>query len=172
MSQDELVDVVDENENIIEVVSKKDAHERGLLHKVVVSEVIHSDGRWLLIKQSSDRQDAGQYVSPMGGHVTAGEPDEQALKREAEEELGLTGDYKYELAGKAILNRNVIGRQENHYFIVYKIFSDAEPKLNHESESYQYFTEPELRQELKDRPELFGDAFRFVLKNIFPEFEA
>lgn len=104
----------------------------------------------------------------MGGHVTAGESNEQALRREAEEELGLTGNYKFELAGKAIFNRQILGRKENHYFIVFKIFSDDVPKLNHESVDFRYFTEDEIRQELKSHPEIFGGGFHFVVKSIFP----
>lgn len=171
MAQDELVDVVDESGNTLQVVTKREAHERGLLHKTAVSEIIDSQGRWLLVKQSSSRQDAGQYVSPVGGHVTSGETDEQALKREALEEQGLEGEFKFELVDKVVFNRHVLGRQENHYFIVYKIYSDAEPKLNHESESYRYFTEDELKIELHDHPELFGDAFLFLVKTIFPELQ-
>ena len=64
MSQDELVDAVDENGNFIEVVVKREAHEKGLLHKTVIASVIDSKGRWLFAKQAQDRQDAGQYVSP------------------------------------------------------------------------------------------------------------
>ena len=164
----ELVDVVDESGKVLEVVAKPEAHKRGLLHKTVISEVIDSEGRWLMVKQSKDRQDAGQYVSPVGGHVMAGESEEDALKREANEELGLQGDFKYEYANRAIFNRQVLGRQENHFFIMYKIYSDATPVLNHESESYRYFTEQELRTALKEEPELFGDAFRFVVQSFFP----
>ncbi len=169
MSQDEVVDIVNEQGLTIGIVSKKEAHQNGLLHKVVVSEVIDSQGRWLLVKQSSDRQDAGKYVSPMGGHVSAGESNDDALKRETYEELGLAGAYRYELAGTAILNRTVIGRQENHYFVVYKIFSDARPILNQESESFRYLTPDELKIELAERPHHFGQAFHFIVKNIFPE---
>ena len=146
MPQDELVDIVDNNGNILEVVSKKEAHKKGLLHKTVISEVIDSKGQWLMVKQSSTRQDAGQYVSPVGGHVTSGETDIEALKREANEELGLTGDYKIELVGKKIFNRFVIGRHENHLFVVYKIYSDQKPVINEESDSYKYFAEEEMKR--------------------------
>jgi isopentenyl-diphosphate delta-isomerase len=168
MSQDELVDIVEENGNFIKVVSKREAHERGLLHKTAIGQLINSKGEWLLVKQSKNRQDAGQYVSPVGGHVTSGENDIEALKREANEELGLSDNFKFEFVGKKIFNRFVMGRQENHFFMVFKIFSDADPIINHESESFKYFTEEELKKELKENPKMFGDAFHFVVKNFFP----
>ena len=160
---DEQVDVVDENCNSIKIVSKKDAHKEGLLHKCVIAQLIDSQNRWLLIKQSSGRQDAGQYVSPVGGHVSAREGDVDALKREILEEIGLK-DFKYEYIGRVIYNRQVIGRKENHYFIMYKVFSDEKPVLSHEAESYRYFTPDELKKELKDHPKDFGDAFYAVAK--------
>lgn len=166
MSQDELVDIVDENGNFLKVVSKREAHEKGLLHKTVISEVIGSDGRWIMTKQAKGKQDIG-YVSPIGGHVSAGETEDEALKRESLEEFGLK-NFKYELVGRAMLNRFVIGRQENHFFVVYKIYSDEKPVLNHEIESIKYFTEEELKRELKEKPKNFGDAFHFVVKTFFP----
>lgn len=168
MSADELVDVIDEKGAVLKVTTKGEAHQQGLLHKTVISEVIDSRGRWLMVKQSASRQDAGQYVSPVGGHVTAGESEEEALKREAFEELGLQGDFKYEYVDRAVFNRQVLGRQENHFFILYKIFSDAQPVLNDESESCEYFTEEQLKNQLKEHPEQFGDAFHFVVKRFFP----
>lgn len=167
MSQDELVEIIDEHGNAIKVVSKKEAHEKGLLHKTVVSEVIDSKGRWLLVKQPNTKQDAGQYVSAIGGHVSAGETENEALKKETREEIGLEGDYKYELVGRTILNRYILGRQENHLLVIYKIYSDQEPIINHEIESYKYFSEQELKRELKENPQLFGDAFHFVVKEFF-----
>jgi isopentenyl-diphosphate Delta-isomerase len=169
MSQDELVDVINENGEVLEVVTKKEAHERGLLHKTVVPMLVDSKGRWLLTKQSSTRQDAGQYVSPIGGHVKSGESEEEALRREAGEEVGLTGDFKFEYVGRKIFNRNILGRQENHFYVVYKIFSDHTPVLNYESESCKYFTEEELKKEQKENPQIFGAAFYFLIDNFFPE---
>jgi isopentenyl-diphosphate Delta-isomerase len=164
----EYVDVIDEEGVVLEVVEKTDAHARGLLHKTVISQVISSSGKWMLIKQAKDRQDAGQYVSPIGGHVKAGERDEDALKREAEEEMGFTGEYKYQYVDRKIYNRHVLGRQENHMFVMYKIFTDMKPTLNEESESHIYFTENEFKKELKENPQNFGDAMMFVVKNFFP----
>ena len=163
MPPDEQVDIVDENCNFIKVVSKKNAHAESLLHKCVIAQVIDTKGRWLLVRQSGGRQDAGQYVSPAGGHVSAGEGDIDALKREVLEELGLK-DFKYEYMGRVIYNREVIGRKENHFFIMYKVFSDGEPILGHEAESCKYFTLEELKKELRENPKKFGDAFHAVVK--------
>src|SRR3989344_443628 len=166
MSEDEQVDIVDANCNLLHIAFKKEAHEKGLLHKAVIANVINSKGEWLLTIPASSRQDPGQYVSPMGGHVSAGEKDEDALLREVFEELGLK-DFKYEFVGRAIFDRHIIGRHENHFFIVYKVFSDQEPVLSYEHESHRYFTKEELKKELKENPQLFGKPFHFVVKNFY-----
>lgn len=120
----EMVDIVDENNVVLRQIPKKEAHEKGLLHRTVISEIKNSKGDWTLTKQASDRQDAGQYVSPIGGHALAGESEDKALKRETLEEFGFE-PTNFKLAGKAIFNRYVLNRQENHYFVLYEIYTDT-----------------------------------------------
>lgn len=112
-SHSEIVDVVDEEGKVLYQVDKKIAHQKGLLHKTVITEVINPKGKFLLIKPYNHKQDAGQYVSPVGGHVTAGETYEEALKREIKEEIGIDHST-FKFKGKAIFNRHVLGRHENH----------------------------------------------------------
>jgi 8-oxo-dGTP pyrophosphatase MutT (NUDIX family) len=164
----EQVDIVDENDEVVGSVSKQEAHERGLLHHCVIAEIVDKDGNWTLVQQASDRQDAGQFVSPVGGHVQAGESLEDALRREAEEEAGLT-DITFRYVDKTIYNREVIGRKENHYFIVYEIFSDDPLTLNHESVAYEKFSMEQLREELAAHPQKFGAAFHFLIDFAFPD---
>lgn len=163
----EMVEIVDEDLHVLYQTSKKDAHEKGLLHKCVIAEVINIKGEMMLIKPYSHKQDSGQYVSPVGGHVSAGETDEEALKREVKEEIGIS-DFTYKTRGKAIFNRYIIGRHENHYFVLYEIFTDQKPKLGDEAESYRWFTKKELKNKLKKNKKMFGDAFLFVVKNFYP----
>ena len=162
----EIVDIVSENDEVIGTVLKQEAHKQGLLHRCVISQIIDSDGNWTLVKQAGDRQDAGQFVSPVGGHVRAGESVEDALRREAEEEAGIK-DFTFRFVGKAIYNREVIGRKENHYFLLYEIFSDAPIVLNHESVAWKKFSPDYLKRQLKQTPEKFGAAFHFVVDKVY-----
>ncbi len=167
---DELVDIVDADNNVIGTISKKEAHEKGLLHPCVVAMIRNSKGEWLLVKQSPDRQDAGQYVAPVGGHVQSGERQDDALKREAKEEVGFVDNFTFKYLGSGVFDRHIIGRHENHLFLMYEIQSDNIPVLNHESESYRYFPEDELKRLLKEQPNIFGHACHFGLHAFFLHF--
>lgn len=162
----EQVDIVDEKNHKLFQSTKQEAHEKGLLHRTIIAEVIDPQGRWILVKQAADRQDTGQYVSPVGGHIRAGESETEALKREAREELGLE-DFTYKFVGRAIFNREVLGRKENHYFIIYEIYTDLEPILNYESDEFRRFTPQELKKEYREYSHLFGEAFHFVVSTFY-----
>lgn len=165
----EFVDVIDELGNIIESVNKLEAHEKGLLHKTVVTEVIDSKGRMLLVRQSAHKQEPGKFVSPMGGHISAGESEMEALKREVKEELGYEKFNNYKRLGQVHYYRLILGRIENHLFTLYEVYQDEDPILDSESMDFKWFTKEELRNRLRNNPEDFGDAFFVVVKNFYPE---
>ncbi|HZM64381.1 MAG TPA: NUDIX domain-containing protein [Candidatus Saccharimonadales bacterium] len=165
---DELVDIVDESGRVLRQVLKTQAHADGSLHKTVIGCLRNGD-TWYLVKQASDRQDAGQLVNPVGGHVQADESDVDALLRECEEEIG-TRNITYTEIGRARFHRQVIGRDENHLFIVYELWTDDPIVLNHEAESIHGFKADDLKQKIATQPTLFGDAYYFVLENFYPEF--
>ncbi len=164
----EDVDIVNINCEVVSKTSKEEAHKRGLLHKTVIAEIMNSTGKWALVKQNSTKQDPGQYVSPVGGHVKAGESDEDALKREALEEAGIKG-FEYKIKGRFIFDRFVNNHQENHYFIIYEILCDQDIILNEESVSYKRFSKEELKQSLKNNLHSFGKAFVVIIEKLYPE---
>lgn len=162
----EKVDVVDENLNVLYTVDKQEAHNKGLLHSTVIAEVINSKGEWLLVKQTDHKQDPGQFVSPVGGHVGTSENFENALKREVLEEIGLK-NFRFKLVGKKIYKRKWKVGVENHYFIVFEIYSDEEPALNDESIGFKRFKVEDLKKLLKENPDMFGYAFHFVARHFY-----
>lgn len=84
---DEVVDIIDEQMQVVQQALKVEAHKNGSLHKTVIGYLRYGDD-WTLVRQAADRQDAGQLVAPVGGHVQASESDIDALLRESEEEIG------------------------------------------------------------------------------------
>jgi 8-oxo-dGTP pyrophosphatase MutT (NUDIX family) len=165
---EEIVDIVDVDCIVLDSIPKSVAHEKGLLHRTVIGEVRRPNGDWVLVKQSSDRQDAGQYVSPVGGHAKAGESDEDALARETLEEIGLT-EFDFEFVGRFVFERKILGRHENHFFIVYKITTDQDLLLGDEADAYEIFPEEQLKELLVAKPEMFGGAFFALLKQFYPQ---
>lgn len=164
----EQVDILDEYGNVLRQALKTEAHQHGWLHKTVIGYLKFGED-WSLVRQAADRQDAGQLVAPVGGHVQAGEAELDALLRESEEEIG-TRDITYRHIGDKIFHRQVIGRDENHWFTVYEIETTQPVHLNEESVSIERFTTAELREALANHPENFGDAYYFVLETFYPHF--
>lgn len=119
-----------------------------------------------MIQQSATRQEPGKFVSPMGGHVRSDEKLEDALRREMKEELGLK-DFKFKYKGTCIYNTFVLNHQENHYFIVFEVYADQKPTLSHEAQSYRKFSPDELQKALQNSPEIFGNAFFPIVKNLY-----
>ena len=164
---EEPVDIVGSRGWYIKTVGKTEAHQKGLLHKTVIGELINSRGEFCFVRQAGDKQDAGQFVSPVGGHVSAGESDDAALIRECQEECGIT-PTNYKLLGTTIYNREVIGRKENHFFVVYEIYTDEDPVLNHESVEFKRFTKEDIKSLVQSNPAIFGAAWHHVFKTFYP----
>jgi 8-oxo-dGTP pyrophosphatase MutT (NUDIX family) len=165
---EETVDIIDEQGQVVKQALKTEAHKHGWPHKTVIGYLKYGND-WALVRQAADRQDAGQLVAPVGGHVKAGESELEALLRESEEEIG-TRNITYKHVGNARFHRLVIGRDENHLFIVYEISTDDEIKLNEESVAIERFTKDKLKAALSEHPENFGAAYYFVLEHYYPDY--
>lgn len=90
--QEEMLDVVNEKGERITSLPRSEIHGNpGLLHRVVHVLVFNEAGDLLLQKRSFNKDVApGRWDTSVGGHVNAGETLDDAVKREMEEELGIS----------------------------------------------------------------------------------
>lgn len=89
---DELLDLVDEKNRVVGRVLRKKVHgDPSLRHRAVHVFVKNAAGDLYLQKRSARKQiQPGKWDTSVGGHVEAGQSYEEAARREAAEELGIT----------------------------------------------------------------------------------
>ena len=88
----EMFPVVDEQGNILSAATRGECHSGSmLLHPVVHLHVFNSEGQ-LYLQKRPDWKDIqpGKWDTAVGGHVDLGESIQQALRREMQEELGIS----------------------------------------------------------------------------------
>lgn len=113
---EELFPVVDENGNIMDAISRKEAHDGSKkLHPVVHLHVFNSKGELYLQRRPTWKDiQPGKWDTACGGHITLGENVEQALHREVREELGIT-DFTPHSLGNTFLKAQ---RKKNWYMYI------------------------------------------------------
>ncbi|MEV4439351.1 NUDIX domain-containing protein [Streptomyces sp. NPDC049577] len=92
LSQDELLDIVDEQDRVVDQVRRGEATARRLRHRCTFILVRDARER-IFVHRRTDRKLVfpSRYDMFVGGVVGAGESYDEAALREAEEELGVTG---------------------------------------------------------------------------------
>ena len=93
---DELIDVLDEETGLAtgKVISKEEAHKKGIWHGAVHLIIINNDcTKTLFQRRCKDKKIYPNYWDiAVGGHISSKEDSLTAVKRELKEELGLNPD--------------------------------------------------------------------------------
>ena len=153
----EYFDLVTEDDSrIIGRAGRDECHGNpALIHRAVRIMVFHPDGRLVLQKRSRNKKvQGGKWDAAVGGHVSSGEEIFEAMKRELEEEIGITLEKGEDLIPfYAIKVRNDF-ESEN---ITCCRLTHAGPftMQEEEVEDLQFFSLPELREKLTRTPEIF-----------------
>ena len=155
---DELVEVVDEDDVVIGVVSRRRMRAENLRHRAVHVIVLRPDGRILLHRRSDDKDVwPGRWDLAAGGVLGVGESYDDAARRELAEELGITAEPT--LLGPCAYEDDAsrsVGR-------VYRVVHDGAVSFRDgEVVEACWVTGPELRARL-DRDPFVADSPAVVL---------
>jgi isopentenyldiphosphate isomerase len=83
----ELLNVYDASGAVVGTMERGDAKAKGFAAGAVQLLLLNQEGRVLLQRRRDDKENGGLWDKSVGGHVQAGEDFDDALRREANEEL-------------------------------------------------------------------------------------
>ena len=143
MLESEKVNVVDENDNIIREIYRKDAKNEDILRVVCVFIINSKDEILLQLRSSNSQRYPSHWDSAAGGHVDSHEDYDEGARREMQEEIGI--DTKLEFLGKDYFELDD-GRK--HFNATYIGHSDKKFKIDHnELEAVKFFSKKEFISE-------------------------
>jgi 8-oxo-dGTP pyrophosphatase MutT (NUDIX family) len=85
--KDELLNIYDASGAVVDVRPRSETQAPGFAAGAVQLLVVGPEGKVLLQRRCADKENGGLWDKSVGGHVQAGETFDQALVREANEEL-------------------------------------------------------------------------------------
>ena len=147
-NQEELFPLVDEIGNVVDAATRGECHNGSKrLHPVVHLHVFNSQGE-LYLQRRPDWKDIqpGKWDTSVGGHVDFGEHVEQALLREASEELGIT-DFQSERIGQYVFESDL----EKELVFVYKTTYDAEIRPSEELNGGRFWSKEDIESHFGNR---------------------
>lgn len=118
---EEWFPLVDEAGNIVGWATRRECHDGSKrLHPVVHLHIYNKDGDLFLQKRSLTKDiQPGKWDTAVGGHVDYGESIEEALRREAREELGIEG-FEAELMARYVFESAIEKELVHTYRTIYE----------------------------------------------------
>lgn len=144
----EMFPIIDTQGNVVGQATRKYCHSGSMaLHPVVHLHVIDQEGKLYLQKRSMKKDIApGRWDTSVGGHVDYGETLEEAVVREAREELGLhieASDCRY------LFQYIWQSSRERELVTAFRITLNIMPEPDHdEVDEGRFFTFDELKNKL------------------------
>ncbi len=156
----EMVDIYnpDTMEKTGEKLSKLAAHRLGVWHSSIHLIIVNKNKTKTLFQQRSSYKDLypNMWDIAVGGHISSGESDEMAVRRELKEELGINSDdYKIEFIKKykeELKNNNIDSKEIVSIFILYLDVNIDKLKLQKEEVgNVKWVTKEEMKLLIKER---------------------
>jgi isopentenyl-diphosphate delta-isomerase type 1 len=170
---EELLQIVDRDGNPVGTAPRSECHGNPeLIQAVVHLHLFDTSGRLYLQKRAATKDRyPGCWDTSVGGHVAPGETPEQAIRREAREELGIDLSDSAEAVRFRRLERLepyiYSDEIETEYVVPFRLVTSTRPKPNPEEvEQGAFFAVEDVRHRLMERPDDFPPHFRLAFEHL------
>ena len=162
---EEQVVLISENDEVLGLMDKMQAHENGLLHRAFSVFLFNEKGEVLLQKRAAEKYHSpNQWTNAVCSHPRDGETYLEGAQRRLKEELGIEAmelSPKFHFIYKADVGGNLWEHELDHVFTGNY---DGNFSLNEEEVSeIRYITMEALDQEMESNPENFTEWFKIIL---------
>lgn len=162
---EEQVVVVSENDEILGLMDKMEAHENGILHRAFSVFLFNDKGEMLLQKRASGKYHSpNQWTNAVCSHPKIDETYLEGAYRRLKEELGITTDLteKFSFMYKADVGQNLWEHELDHVFT--GNYEGSFALNNDEVSEVRYISMQQLDEEMNANPENFTEWFKIILK--------
>lgn len=141
----EMFPIVDEEGNITGAATRGECHSGSkLLHPVVHLHVFNSKGELYLQKRPEWKDiQPGKWDTAAGGHVDLGESVDMALKREVQEELGIT-----DFTPEHLITYVFESTRERELVFVYRTVYDGDISPSNELDGGRFWSLEEIKENM------------------------
>jgi len=159
---EEIFDVVNENDEVTGKATRKEVHDKKLIHRAVMFLTFDKKGRIFVSQRTKNKEFFKEYWSiALGGHVNSGETYDEAVVREAKEEANINekpffmGSFKIRIP------------EESENVRVYGFVIDKKPELDpFEIKQSMFLTMKEMKEKIKKEKFLPETGYLLkILKN-------
>lgn len=157
---EELVDVInpETGKKTGEIITKKEAHQKGIWHSSIHIWLISKDYQHILLQKRCPAKNLfpNMWDISVGGHISSGEEPLTAAKRELSEELGLNPEeynfiYQTTLKEKFV-DQNILSNEIVHVYLINTALDlNALTLQQEEVAEVKWYTKQELQSLNKDQ---------------------
>lgn len=163
---EEILDIVNERDEIVGQLSRREVHRLGLRHRAIHVLVYNGKGEIFLQKRSHLKDTfPGRWDSSAAGHLDSGESYEDCVLREVKEELG----YDLPCVPEKILRIEACDETGQEFVWVFRCESEGPFQLQPEEiETGDWFSVETVTQWIRNKPEDFAPSLICIWEKIHP----
>lgn len=162
---EEKVVLVNAKDEVLGLINKLEAHQKGLLHRAFSVFLFDKEGKILLQKRANSKYHSpNQWTNACCSHPRDNETYQNAAIRRLQEELGISCrlEKKFDFIYKADVGG---GLWEHELDTVFTGVFEGEFNLNPDEVSeIRYISWGDLEREIEEKPETFTEWFKIILK--------